>query len=164
MVTLISATHVCQEEETVETLTIEDTRDRVDARRVLDAIPEDQEATLEVHVGKDEGGEIFLSPELTRIVLRTLSALADGGTVSIRAVPEVLSTTEAARTLGISRPTLMKMVRGGEIRATKVGTHTRLRNDDVLEFRAKREEDRAHAFMELRRLEDELDERHSTAS
>ncbi len=61
----------------------------------------------------------------------------------------------AAEILGISRPTLMKMVKEGTIPASRVGTHTRLQTDDVLsKLRERRERERA-AFEALRALEDD---------
>jgi excisionase family DNA binding protein len=59
-------------------------------------------------------------------------------------VKELFTTTEAATMLGLSRPTLMKLIESGEIAHVKVGTHHRIPAQAVLEFqrarRARREE------------------------
>ena len=90
------------------------------------------------------------------VMARVLSIVARGGTVTIGSMPEELTTSTAAEQLGVSRPTLMKMIERGEIDAHKVGTHTRLRSTDVMEFRRSRQARRRQAFEELRALEDEL--------
>ncbi|MBE6478056.1 MAG: helix-turn-helix domain-containing protein, partial [Propionibacteriaceae bacterium] len=65
------------------------------------------------------------------LILRVLDVTARGGTLSVTALPEELTTSTAAKILGISRPTLMKMIREGRIPAHEVGTHHRLRTEDV---------------------------------
>ncbi len=130
---------------------------REEALRVAGAIAIDQDVTMEVQAGAGGDHIVTLSPDLSKVVLRVLSALGSGGTVSINAMPEELTTTEAARVLGTSRPTLMKLVRNGLLPHVKVGTHTRLRRDDVLGFKAEREAARRGALDELRELEFALD-------
>lgn len=95
--------------------------------------------------------------ELVGIIGRILEVMASGGTVLIGALPEELTTTVAAEQLGISRPTLMRMIRNGEIPAHKVGTHHRLKAVDVLTFKRERLERQRKAFDELRALEEDLD-------
>jgi excisionase family DNA binding protein len=93
--------------------------------------------------------------ELSNIMARILRIVATGGTVTVGSMPEELTTSTAAEQLGISRPTLMKMIDRGEIPAHKVGSHTRLRTCDVMAFRGERQARRRKAFEELRALEDE---------
>lgn len=73
-----------------------------------------------------------LPAELSEIVGQVLRVVAQGGTVTVGAMPEELTTTAAPKQLGVSRPTLMRMIKDGEISSHKVGTHTRLRTSDVL--------------------------------
>lgn len=97
-----------------------------------------------------------LPRELGVLLQEVLQAIASGATVTVATTPPVVTTSTAAAMLGISRPTLMKMIQEGTIEAHKVGTHTRLRTEDVLEAkRARRERERA-AFAAL--LEAEGDE------
>lgn len=97
-----------------------------------------------------------LPRELGVLLQEVLQSVAAGSSVTVVTTPAVVTTSTAAAMLGVSRPTLMKMVREGVIDAHKAGTHTRLRADDVLTFkRARRERERA-AFEAL--LEAEGDE------
>jgi excisionase family DNA binding protein len=86
-------------------------------------------------------------------------SVAGGATVSIGALPEELTTTVAAKQLGVSRPTLMRMIQGGEIESRLAGTHHRVRTADVLAVKRARLERQRKAFDELRELEDQLDQR-----
>ena len=58
-------------------------------------------------------------------VLELLEAESTAGAVVVP-VKEQFTTTEAARMLGISRPTLMKLIESGEIDSIKVATHHRI--------------------------------------
>ncbi|SHJ75231.1 DNA binding domain-containing protein, excisionase family [Tessaracoccus bendigoensis DSM 12906] len=91
--------------------------------------------------------------EIGRLLQHVLDVLARGGTVTVGSMPAVLTTTTAAGILGISRPTLMKLIDKGEIPSHKVGSHTRLKAVDVYSaLRARRERERA-AFAELMELD-----------
>lgn len=96
-------------------------------------------------------------PEIGKLLQHVLDVMARGGALTISSVPEVLTTSTAASILGISRPTLMKMIREGSIPSHMVGTHHRLRADDVFAaLRARRARERA-AFGELMELEGDGD-------
>jgi excisionase family DNA binding protein len=69
-------------------------------------------------------------------------------------VPNVLTTTTAAAMLGLSRPTLMKMIADGEIPSHKVGSHHRLAAEDVLQAKCARRHRQRAAFSALRELDD----------
>lgn len=97
---------------------------------------------------------IHVPAELAELVRTVLSAVASGASVTIAAMPDELTTTVAAKELGISRPTLMKMIRNGEIDSHKVGSHTRLRTEDVHALRRRKRDAQRAAFAELREFEE----------
>ncbi|WP_020500702.1 helix-turn-helix domain-containing protein [Sciscionella marina] len=103
------------------------------------------------------GTSARLPVELSTVVNRVLQAVARGETVTVRAMPQELTTTMAARLLGVSRPTLMKTIKSGELPAHRVGSHTRLRAEDVEAFRAERKNGQRRAFDALRATEDEFE-------
>ncbi len=95
-----------------------------------------------------------LPPEVGLILQQVLDVMASGGTVTVGAVPSVLTTSAAAGILGVSRPTVMKMIAEGVLPSHMVGTHHRLAAEDVFAAkRARRERQRA-AFDALRELDD----------
>jgi excisionase family DNA binding protein len=103
----------------------------------------------------DDGQQIELPFELAKLVQSMLSGLTQGG-VSIRSVPNELTTTTAADILGVSRPTLMKLVEAGELASHLVGTHHRFVHRDVVELAERRSEARRRAFEALRAFDEEL--------
>lgn len=100
------------------------------------------------------GDDIELSEELSRFLLDVVSRMAQGGSVAIQTVPEVLTTSTAARMLGVSRPTLVKLIKSGELPATMVGTHHRVLHADIIKLRKSRESERRTAIESLLELED----------
>jgi excisionase family DNA binding protein len=100
---------------------------------------------------------VHVPDELADVLRRILAVASRGGTVVVGSLPGELTTTVAAEQLGISRPTLMKLIRDGELPAHKVGTHHRVKTADVLAHRRARLERQRSALDELRALEDELD-------
>ena len=105
-----------------------------------------------------DGREIDLPDRIQKVLRRVLTAVSTGTTVSVQRLPAELTTTNAAAELGISRPTLMRLVDAGKLPAHKVGTHTRLKTRDVLQFKRDRLLAQRAAFDELQRLEEELGE------
>lgn len=92
-------------------------------------------------------------PALVELVTAVLDAVARGGSLRITTLPKELSTTVAAAELGISRPTLMKMIARHEIDAHKVGSHTRLNAADVAAFKKARAARQHEATLALRDLD-----------
>ncbi|WP_294639677.1 excisionase family DNA-binding protein [uncultured Rothia sp.] len=95
---------------------------------------------------------------LSQVIQQVLRALAQGQHIEIRTTPQFLTTTMAARRIGISRPTLMKAIRAGDLPAFEVGTHTRIRTEDADTFRkallrrtAQEKEDALKALWSLER-------------
>ncbi len=103
---------------------------------------------------QDVDGHLHTLPQsLQHVPLGALDSIARNGSVSIRRCPEELSSTAAAELLDVSRPTVLKWARDGRLHSFKVGTHTRFHREDVLAFRATREQERRSAFDELRTLD-----------
>lgn len=77
-------------------------------------------------------------------VLALLDAECTTGAVVIP-IREVFTTTEAATILGLSRPTLMKLIESGEVGHVKVGTHHRVPAQAILDFQQARQARREKA-------------------
>ena len=101
-------------------------------------------------------GAVSLPTELEGLVNRVLTAVARGERITVGTLPDELTTSVAATQLGISRPTLMKLIAAGKIPSHKVGSHTRVKTGDVAAFRKARIERQRMAFEELRALDEEL--------
>lgn len=127
------------------------------ARHASDVLAELVGPTGTLAVERSGQPRVAVPAELGKILEEILATMARGGTVTIGCIPDVLTTSAAARLLGISRPTLMKMIDDGTLASHKVGTRHRLKSKDVTAaLRARRERERA-AFAELLELEGDDD-------
>jgi len=92
----------------------------------------------EVRLTAESVGEVAV-PDLLVDLLRQVSAVLDRGDgVVVSEVARELTTSEAARILDVSRPTLTGLLDKGEIKFHKVGTHRRVALQDVLAYRRRR--------------------------
>ena len=103
---------------------------RAEAREIL---KNSEKTTLEVTVSDRESPQLGVA--LNQVIQHVLHALANGQSIDVLVVPHDLTTTVAAQRIGVSRPTLMKAIRAGELPAHKVGSHFRIRTEDADAFR-----------------------------
>jgi excisionase family DNA binding protein len=96
------------------------------------AIVEDGAETL------DNSPLLRLPPKVLRLIADLLGSLAEGKAVSV--VPKDLDVTtqEAAMFLNVSRPYLIRLLEEGKIRFHKVGSHRRIRFDDIVHYKEER--------------------------
>lgn len=103
------------------------------------------------------GGDSVALPSLVVDLLRQISAaLVRGDGVAVSEVARELTTSEAARVLGISRPTLISLLEKGEIASHRVGTHRRVALADVLAYRRRRISQQREAYAALMAEQDEF--------
>lgn len=104
----------------------------------------------------DDGTELDVPEGLAETFHAVISGVANGR-VQMKMTPTELTSTSAADVLGISRPTLLKMVDRGEISSRKVGSHRRFLADEVFALAELRREGKKQAFAELRAAEEALE-------
>jgi excisionase family DNA binding protein len=92
---------------------------------------------------QDEAGGALVGPDNTRLPLpaeayrvlrQVLEAMSKGLAITVIPQHTMLTTQEAADLLGISRPTLVKLLEAGEIPYESRGRHRRLLLADVLDY------------------------------
>ena len=99
------------------------------------------------------------SRELARARKASISVRLDDGTdlqLPKAVTPLLIKTQEAANLMNISRPYLNKLLDRGDIPHHKVGTHRRIRFEDLERFRGRREVERRKALEELAAQAQEL--------
>lgn len=100
--------------------------------------------------GSEPDGEEFVLPEVaTRLLLHILDETANGNAVALVPLHAELTTQQAADTLNVSRPHLVKLIENGELPSRKVGTHRRVRMDDLMAYRDRAEAQRRQALADL---------------
>jgi excisionase family DNA binding protein len=85
-----------------------------------------------------------------------LDSLKRGEPVTLIPQDTLLTTQQAAQLLNISRPYLYRLIDQGEIAAIAVGSHRRLRVQDVLSLREQRSQKRRRRLDELSGLGQDL--------
>lgn len=92
------------------------------------------------------GAEIGLPETVVQILHRVVHAMARDQAVTVVPVDKQLTTQQAADALNVSRPYMIQLLEQGELPHTKTGTHRRVRRDDVLAYRERRDQERMAAL------------------
>lgn len=102
-------------------------------------------------------GSVITIPEAHyAVVRRVLDELARGKALQLIAYPKDLTTQQAADILNVSRTYLLRLLDQGELPYIKVGTHRRVKLQDVLEYRARRSRQRQESLAKMARMAQEL--------
>lgn len=98
-----------------------------------------------------------LPPKVLRLFADLLGSLAQGKAVTIMPKDIDVTTQEAAMFLNVSRPYLVRLLDEGKIPFHKVGTHRRIRFEDVVAYKDARQGLAQSALQELVDQAQELD-------
>ena len=105
-------------------------------RRALSSITSETELRITTVIGEKE---IRLPEAAQKAVNRLLHDLAEGLPVHLLTSKHELSTQQAADLLGLSRTYVAQLIDQGTLPAVLVGTHRRLRANDVITYKQHRE-------------------------
>lgn len=104
-----------------------------------------------------DGLDIVLPRHAIELLRNILTEMAQGNAVSIMPMHAELTTQEAANILNVSRPHLVKLLEDGQIEFVKVGTHRRIRFQDLMAYKNRRDQEGNAAMQELVDQAQELD-------
>lgn len=110
------------------------------------------------------GERMVLPSRVFEVLLGVVEAMARGQAVTIAPVQQRLTTQEAAELLGVSRPTLVKLLESGEIPFEQPGRHRRVRLADVLAYRDRASQERRAALDRMVEIADAADMYEQTAT
>lgn len=120
------------------------------ARLLIDADAED--SILLVH-----GEDRLALPRVAAVALRAIvERLADGTAIALVPLHRQVRTQEAADLLDVSRPHLVELQQQGEIPFSWTGKQRRIRLEDVLAYKARRDRERRQHLDEVVQLTEEL--------
>lgn len=90
-----------------------------------------------MHSSAEHCRTVLPGDPVDEVVDRIRDALAEGRAVTVAFHDATLTTQEAADVLGISRPTLVRLLEHGEIPYEQPGRHRRVQLQDVLDFQGR---------------------------
>ena len=95
-------------------------------------------ATQYALVGADAHDRVELPRDVHLALVQIVAALKTGRAVTVAPQSTTLTTQQTADLLGVSRPTVVKLIERGELPHERVGSRRRLLLHDVLDYRARR--------------------------
>lgn len=104
-----------------------------------------------------DGQRLHLPAEVFDVLREVVDAMAQGLAITIAPVHQRLTTQDAADLLGVSRPTVVKLLEAGEIPFEQPGRHRRVRLADVLAYRDRAATERRAALDRMVEIADEAD-------
>ena len=96
-----------------------------------------------------DGSLAPIPPAVFEVLTRIIAAMRAGRAITIAPLDQRLTTQEAADLLGVSRPTLVKLLDEGRIPFEQPGRHRRVKLEDLLAYRDRRRAARTRAMDEL---------------
>lgn len=120
--------------------------------RLLQRLPEAQRARVRL-----DDTDIVLPRQAVALLRDLLAEMAQGNAVTIVPTHAELTTQQAADLLNVSRPHVVKLLENEEIPYFRVGTHRRIRYQDLLEYKARRDQTSREALDALTRQAQDLD-------
>ena len=127
-------------------------------RRALAACLATRFETRHLQIFDDENRphRVELPTSALRLLADILGQLADGHAVKVVPLHAELTTQEAADLINVSRPHLVKLLEDGALPFHKTGKHRRVRLVDLMQFKARRDQDSERAMDELAAQAQEL--------
>ena len=106
-----------------------------------------KDSSLTVRVRQAEREQpIELPAGAVRLLMEILEAMAAGRGVTLIPQDAELTTVQAAEILNVSRPFLIDLLEAGAIPYRKVGSHRRIRVDDVMAYKGRIDAEREKAL------------------
>lgn len=116
---------------------------------LLDAAQALLEQDSELELTGADGSAVALPAELRSVLTTVVTAMRRGQAVTLAPLGQRLTTQQAADLLGISRPTLIKLLDANKIPYETPGRHRRIRLNDLLAFQAERRDEQRRVLREL---------------
>jgi excisionase family DNA binding protein len=99
--------------------------------------------------GGNQEQPIELPPVAVRLLMEILDTMAAGRGMTLIPEDAELTTAQAADVLNVSRPFLIKLLDERSLPCRKVGTHRRVRMEDVIAYKARIDADREEVLDRL---------------
>lgn len=109
---------------------------------LLSALDEEGESNAPALVGRG-GTRVEMPDELYEVLRDVLDALVHGMAITVAPTHTTLSTSQAAKLLGVSRPTLVSLLEQGAVSYEQPARHRKVKLGDLLAYRERTRRSRA---------------------
>jgi excisionase family DNA binding protein len=132
------------------------------------ALAKESSRRLAAHLGHGNGlrlevktdttsEELVLPPPAVRLLVRLLTEMGHGNAVTLTPLRAELTSQQAADLLNVPRPHLIRLLDEGAIPSRMIGSHRRVRLQDLLIYKQDFQARRHAALDELQALSQDLD-------
>jgi excisionase family DNA binding protein len=104
-----------------------------------------------------EKGEVEIPSSVQRVLADLVQVLMSGDAVTVVPMHTELTTRMAANFLNVSRPHLIQLLHSGKIPFHPVGSHRRIKFEDLVKYKEQRDSERRNSFSALVRASEEAD-------
>lgn len=127
---------------------------KTEARGVLESA-----RRVELHLRRDRGTdlEVEIPLEAFELLVGILNEMADGRAVTLVPNHAELTTQQAADLLNVSRPFITKLIDDGRLACRRVGSHRRIRAEELMAFKARDDAERRRVAEALSRDAQDLE-------
>ena len=100
--------------------------------------------------------KIKIPLSVLKLLVAILKATSQGNPISIVPIATEITTQAASEILGCSRPYLVSLLEKGEIEYIKVGSHRRLKYEDVISYKNSMKANQKELLIELMKGDEDL--------
>ena len=120
-----------------------------ESSRRLSQFAKHDRLTLQLPQKDHKTETIELPRAVVGLLMRILTEMAEGNAITLMPIHAELTTQQAASILGVSRPFLIKQMKENKIPYRQIGTHRRVRFQDLLEYKNRIDASRAKVLEDL---------------
>lgn len=114
------------------------------------------DGTIYIRDGKHDG--LAISPAVVDLLLNLLGLISANQMITLVPTGSLLTTQKAADLLNISRPHLVKLLKENEISYVNVGTHRKIKFEDLMAYKDRRDKDQLKALDDIIEIGQEIEE------
>ena len=103
-------------------------------RMIMACLDHSRAATITIESDDGFSPSVQVPPQILRVLGQTLGLMARHQPIVLVPEKQELSTVEAANFLNVSRPFVIKEIQAGRLIHRMVGTHRRIRFDDLMDY------------------------------
>lgn len=124
--------------------------------RALEGLSQEPELAGRCELVGTKGERIAVPESVFYVLVRVAEVMARGDGITVVPVGKELTSQQSADLLNVSRQYLVRLLDGGQIPYRRVGKHRRVRIEDLLVYKQRRDSERRKALRDLTAKSEDL--------